>query len=94
MEDFTGNGIGDACECEGDFNCSGGVDADDVIPLLNDFGRSTFNNPCVNDNQCTGDFDCNGGVDAADLNTFLEDFGRNQFFNPCPSCETGNWCSY
>ena len=89
-----GNGIGDACECEGDFNCSGGVDADDVIPFLNDFGRSTFNNPCVNDNQCTGDFDCNGGVDAADLNTFLEDFGRNQFFNPCPSCETGNWCSY
>jgi hypothetical protein len=70
------------------------VDAADVIPFLNDFGRSSFNHPCVNDDQCTGDFDCNGGVDAADLSTFLEDFGRSQFFNPCPSCEVGNWCSY
>ena len=29
-----GNGIGDACECEGDFTCDGDVDADDVTAFL------------------------------------------------------------
>ena len=43
-----GNGIGDACDCECDFDCSGGVDANDVTAFLTDFGRSTFNNPCNN----------------------------------------------
>jgi hypothetical protein len=41
-----GNGIGDACECESDFNCDGNVDASDVEKFLEDFGRSQFNNPC------------------------------------------------
>jgi hypothetical protein len=89
-----GNGIGDACDCEGDFNCDGNVDATDVTSFLNDFGRSTFFNPCTNVDPCNGDFDCNVNVDADDVTKFLEDFGRSQFFNPCPACTEGKWCSY
>jgi hypothetical protein len=89
-----GNGIGDACDCEADFNCGGEVDADDIELFLADFGRFLFNNPCVNDNQCNGDFECDGDVDSEDVEKFLEDFGRFQFNNPCPACEVGDWCVY
>ena len=89
-----GNGIGDACDCEADFNCDVNVDAADVDAFLTDFGRSTFNNPCTNGNPCNGDFDCNVNVDAADVSKFLEDFGRSVFNNPCPACVPGAWCVY
>jgi hypothetical protein len=89
-----GNGIGDACDCESDFDCDGDVDADDVAAFLTDFGRFQFNNPCVNDNPCNGDFECDGDVDAGDVEKYLEDFGRFQFNNPCPACTVGAWCSY
>ena len=89
-----GNGIGDACDCECDFDCSGGVDADDVTRFLLDFGRNEFNDPCTNDSPCNGDVDCNGACDADDVTMFLQDFGRNEFNNPCPACEVGNWCVY
>jgi len=89
-----GNGIGDACDCECDFNCDGNVDATDVTDFLGDFGRSTFFNPCTNDDPCSGDVDCNVNVDADDVTRFLTDFGRSQFNNPCPPCVTGNWCVY
>ena len=89
-----GNGIGDACDCEADFNCNGNVAAEDVDSFLGSFGRSTFFQPCTNDDPCNGDFDCNVNVDANDVSKFLEDFGRSQFFNPCPACVAGAWCSY
>ena len=89
-----GNGIGDACDCECDFDCSGSVDATDVDSFLTDFGRSTFNDPCTNASPCNGDVDCNVNVDASDVNKFLEDFGRSQFNNPCPACTVGDWCVY
>ena len=89
-----GNDIGDACDCESDFDCNGAVDANDVTAFLGDFGRSTFNNPCSNADPCNGDVDCNVNVDANDVTMFLEDFGRSQFFNPCPACEVGDWCLY
>ena len=89
-----GNAIGDACECEGDFDCSGGVDAFDVTDFLVDFGRSTFLNPCTTLAPCNGDFNCDGNVDATEVTKFLEDFGRSSFFNPCPTCEVGTWCVY
>jgi hypothetical protein len=88
------NGIGDACECEGDFNCDGNVDADDLTTFLADIGRSVFNNPCTNDNPCNGDFECDTDVDADDINTFLEDFGRSPLNNPCPFCVAGDQCTY
>jgi hypothetical protein len=89
-----GNVIGDACDCECDFDCSGSVDANDVTAFLMDFGRSTFNNPCTNAAPCNGDVDCNGNCDANDVTSLLEDFGRSQFNNPCPACEVGDWCVY
>lgn len=90
----SGNGIGDACDCEADFNCDGNVDATDVGSFLVHFGRNTFFNPCTNDNPCQGDFLCDTDVDAIDVNNFLEDFGRSQFFNLCPACVSGDWCNY
>jgi hypothetical protein len=89
-----GNGIGDACDCESDFDCSGAVDANDVTNFLADFGRSEFNNPCIQTHQCYGDTDCNGAVDADDVTMFLQDFGRSQYNNPCPTCVAGPWCVY
>jgi hypothetical protein len=89
-----GNAIGDACDCESDFNCDGTVDATDVTNFLTDFGRSTFFNPCTNASPCNGDIDCNVNVDANDVDKFLEHFGRSQFFNPCPACVVGAWCVY
>ena len=90
-----GNGIGDACDCEGDFNCDGNVDANDVSAFLEHFGRSQHNRPCSIEDPCHGDFTCNGNVDAADVTKFLEDFGRSQYNNPCPACVAGiPWCNY
>ena len=89
-----GNGIGDACDCETDFDCSGGVDASDVTTFLADFGRGAYFNPCTNEEPCNGDASCDGDVDALDVNKFLEDFGRSQFNNPCPACTVGAWCVY
>jgi hypothetical protein len=82
-----GNGVGDACECEGDLNCDGNVAADDVDTFLAHFGRNQFNEPCTYDNPCYGDFDEDGAVAANDVTKFLEDFGRNSFNNPCPDCK-------
>ena len=89
-----GNGIGDACDCEANFDCDRDVDAQDVTAFLADFGRSIYNRPCTNEDPCKGDFSCDGDVDATDVTKFLEDFGRSQYNKPCPSCVIGNWCSY
>jgi hypothetical protein len=89
-----GNGIGDACDCEGNFNCDTNVDATDVATFLADFGRSIFFNPCTNAIPCDGDFLCDVDVDADDVTKFLEDFGRSTFFLPCPICSGAPWCSY
>lgn len=89
-----GNGIGDACDCEANFDCDQDVDANDVTAFLTDFGRSIYNDPCSNGHQCHGDFSCDGDVDANDVTKFLEDFGRSQYNNPCPVCVMGGWCVY
>jgi len=89
-----GNGIGDACDCEANFDCDTDVDANDVTAFLFDFGRSIFFNPCTNASPCNGDFLCDVDVDANDVAKFLEDFGRSTFFLPCPICPGGPWCVY
>ena len=91
---YSGNVIGDACDCESDFNCDGNVDATDVTSFLTDFGRNQFNNPCSAVSPCNGDINCDSNVDATDVTLFLEDFGRNQFNSPCPQCVVGDWCVY
>ena len=88
------NGIGDACDCEADFNCNGKVDVTDVASFITDFVRSNFLNPCTNADPCNGDFNCNGIVDIDDITMFLQDFGRGLFNNPCPPCEVKDWCVY
>jgi hypothetical protein len=42
-----GNGIGDACECEGNFDGDKDVDGSDAATFKLDFGRSEFKNPCL-----------------------------------------------
>lgn len=89
-----GNGIGDPCECEGNFDCDQDQDGTDAANFKLDFGRSPFFTPCTNGSQCKGDFDCDVDVDGTDAALFKLDFGRSGFNNPCPTCTTGDWCSY
>ena len=90
-----GNGIGDACECEGDFDCDGDVDGSDAVKIKADFGRGPYLRPCTNEDPCKGDFDCDGDVDGTDAAIFKKDFGRSNFINPCPICVEGiEWCQY
>jgi hypothetical protein len=89
-----GNGIGDACDCEGNFNCDSGVDGIDTAIFKADYGRNSVNNPCTDASPCHGDFSCNGTVDGIDAAVFKKDYGRMTIFNPCPPCEVGTWCSY
>jgi hypothetical protein len=89
-----GNGIGDACDCEGDFNCDTDVDAEDIDLFLLDFGRSVYFDPCSTADPCHGDFNCDGNVAADDVPELLEDFGRSLYQNPCPACDGSAWCSY
>jgi hypothetical protein len=95
-----GDGIGDACDCEGDFDCDPGgsdVDAINVEQFLWDFGRSVYQDPCTALRPCYGDFNCDGNVDADDIPKLLEDFGRTIFLNPCPACvrmPAEAWCVY
>jgi hypothetical protein len=88
-----GNGIGDVCDCEGNFDCDSDVDGSDARDFKQDFGRSTFLNPCNQANPCNGNFDCDSDVDGTDAREFKRDFGRSSFLNPCPICVVGPWCN-
>jgi hypothetical protein len=89
-----GNGIGDACDCEGNFACDLDVDGTDASIFKLYFGRSTFNNPCTALDPCRGDFNCDGDADGSDASLFKADFGRSGASNPCPACVVGDWCNY
>jgi hypothetical protein len=90
-----GNGIGDACDCEGNFDCDQDCDGSDAATFKTDFGRSPFFQECTDENPCNGDFDCDGDSDGTDAAKFKEDFGRSPFFIPCPICTQGEaWCIY
>jgi hypothetical protein len=91
-----GNSIGDACDCEGNFNCVADVDVDgtDASTFKADFGRSSIEHPCITSDSCNGDFSCDGDVDGTDASLFKSDFGRSSLQNPCPACKVGVWCGY
>ena len=89
-----GNNIGDASDCESDFNCDGAVSSDDMDTFTHYFGRNIFGTPCTRGDPCKGDYNCDGNVVADDVAKLLEDFGRSEFYYPCPVCEVGPWCSY
>ena len=88
--DSNGNGIGDVCECESDFDCDRNQDWDDFYTFIGDWGRNPGNNPCppcVPENEsCEGDFDGDCDIDWYDVFKFLEDWGRNPDDRPCPAC--------
>lgn len=90
----AGNGTGDACDCEGNFDCDEDCDGTDATIFKDDFGRSVFANSCIDEPPCLGDFDCDQDCDGTDAILFKADFGRSQFINPCPPCTVSNWCSY
>jgi hypothetical protein len=90
-----GNGIGDACECEGNFDGDLDCDGTDAATFKIDFGRSTILHSCIAGDPCNGDFSCDGDVDGTDASLFKSDFGRGQFQNSCPACVGGiEWCQY
>ena len=89
-----GNGLGDACECEGNFDCDADLDGSDAATFKTDYGRNTFSRKCLADDPCKGDFSCDGDVDGTDAAFFKSDFGRLPFQNPCPLCEVEAWCGY
>jgi hypothetical protein len=88
------NGIGDACDCEGDFACDGDVDGSDASTFKADFGRSVIVHPCIAGDTCNGDFNCDGDADGTDAALFKADFGRSSLQKPCPVCVAADWCSY
>jgi len=90
----AGNGCGNACECEGNFDADLDQDGTDAAVFKVDFGRSSFKNPCTAVAPCNGDFRCNGNVDGTDAALFKADFGRTAFTRPCPNCATDPWCTY
>ena len=89
-----GNGCGNICDCEGNFDCDEDCDGSDAVLFKMDFGRSTSNNPCTSEPQCNGDFDCDNDCDGTDAGLFKSDFGRSSYNNPCPACTQGEWCDY
>ena len=93
----VGNGCGDACDCEGNFNADvdDDVDGSDAAVFKADFGRGGYNNPCSNSEPCNGDFDCDTDIDGSDAAIFKADFGRGGYNNPCPACTAVDpWCGY
>jgi hypothetical protein len=86
-----GNGVGDACDCEGNFDCDLDQDGTDAAVFKKSFGRTALSNPCTYDNPCYGNFDSGSGsppdvdVDGTDAAVFKSDFGRTSLSNPCPA---------
>jgi hypothetical protein len=92
-----GNAIGDACDCEGNFNCDEDADVDgsDAFIFKADFGRTSVLNSCSIKAPCNGDFNCDHDCDGTDTVLFKQDFGRSAIANPCPECASqGPWCGY
>lgn len=46
QEDYNSNGVGDVCECYGDFNQDGDSDGSDAAIFKKTFGRNQFYRPC------------------------------------------------
>lgn len=75
--DSNNNGIGDACECYADVNCSTKVDLADLVIMKAEFLRTDCaTNPCSAD--CNGDHQ----VNLTDLVVMKTQFLRNG----CPAC--------
>jgi arylsulfatase A-like enzyme len=89
-----GNSIGDACECEADFDCDGDVDKYDRETFMANYNQSKLDKPASAIALSKGDFDCDLDVDYKDQIKLLEDLGRKPSDKPCPACKVGEWCTY
>jgi hypothetical protein len=89
-----GNDIGDACDCEGNFDGDRDQDSTDAGTFKSYYGRSSMKNPCTNASPCNGDFTCDRDVDSSDATQFKSDSGRSSMKNPCPTIITIPWCVY
>jgi hypothetical protein len=89
-----GNGKGDACECEGNFDCDADVDGSDAAKFKNGFGRNPLTNPCTIDNPCDGNVDCDLDKDGFDASRFKRDFGRSIYNDICRDCAAKPFCPY
>ena len=70
--DVNANGVPDACDCPGDLDASGTVDAEDLAYVLFAWGTDGGKTP-------EADIDRDGTVNANDLSVFLGSWG------PCPN---------
>ena len=66
------DGVGDVCQCRGDFSYDGDVDGSDLAIFAIDYGRTD----CTTTAPCEGDFDRDGDVDGSDLAVFAAGFGN------------------
>ena len=70
-------------ECHSDFDCDADVDGSDAMTFKDNFGRSSFQNPCRDEDPCDGDFDKDRDVDGNDAFTFKAEFGTKLYWwNP------------
>lgn len=67
------DGVGDACDCEGDADRDGDVDFADVTEVLTFFNFS-YTCPVVPPNNARGDAELNGVVNFADVTSVLANF--------------------
>ena len=72
-----GNGIGDACDCEGNFDCDVDVDGAEVTAFLLISVEVAMTGPVVPSMvPAMVTFSATGMLMRADVTKFLEDFGR------------------
>jgi hypothetical protein len=71
------NGIGDACECDGDANRDGQITFADITTVLANFGTVWYECPgtCTDAGRCQGDANRDGFVSFLDITTVLANFG-------------------
>ncbi len=67
-------------ECTSDLDCDADVDGSDAWTFKQDFGRSSIQNPCSDEDPCDGDFDKDSDVDGIDAFMFKSDFGKILYY--------------
>ena len=86
--------MGDACDCEGDFNCDGSVDDRDARIFKRNQLKTCYSlNPCPHEDLCKDDFDCTGKIDGADEMLFKSALRQKSKQQPLPDmCRGGVVC--
>lgn len=67
------DGVGDACDCDGDADRDGDIDFADITEVLTNF-NFVYSCPSLPPNNAFGDADLNGAVNFADITAVLRSF--------------------